>query len=393
MKNSILLGDLTPRVIDLLNTRRLNILSSISTDVLLDLFSFSSEKNGIHAKSVIEQIFNEITNIDSIVFCGNNKDEQVFIDNCIKIVNSIPERVNIYFQSGTNKNNFNEVKLKGLAQRKIYVFYDDVPKYLKLLTGGVGDAKKMSVSIFGSCDSRDVIRVYDEINSDAENVNIQSYIARNSISAAMSKPIDIEEHDLLFDSQFIKKSVSLDLSKQAFKEILLSLKNSDDILLLDFMDERFDLLCVEDSHVTLSWDYRKTQHYNKSKHLPAIAFDAAEKKEMTLDCLKKLIFECAKKISINNIFILNLPMATHFIEHEKELFFDEGKYQISRYNNFVRDVFSVIQETIDGINVISPPSWMVYGDKDHLWGAHPYHYNKLLYLYVASEIYSRRVGS
>ncbi|WP_288726793.1 DUF6270 domain-containing protein [uncultured Aeromonas sp.] len=393
MKNAILLGDLTPRVIELLETRGLNVLSRVSTDALLELFLSSSEGNNIQAKVAIEKIFIEIANIDSVIFCGNNKNGKVFIDNCIKIANAIPEKINVYFQSGTNKNTFHEVHLKGLAQRKIYVFYDDVPKYLKLLSGCLSDTKNLSVSIFGSCDSRDVIRVYDEVNPEAENINIQSYIARNSISAAMSKPIDIAEHDFHFDSQFIKKSVCLDLRKQAFREVILSLKNSDDVLLLDFMDERFDLLCVENSHATLSWDYRKTGHYNKNKNRPFIAFDADEKKEMTLRCLKFLISECAKKISLNNIFILNIPMATHFIDCESEIIFDEVKYQISRYNVFLRDIISAIEEKIDGVNIISPPSWMVYGDKNHLWGAHPYHYNKLLYLHVANEIHSRRVGS
>lgn len=78
-------------------------------------------------------------------------------------------------------------------------------------------------------------------------------------------------------------------------------------------------------------------------------------------------------------------MATHYIDEAGYTPFDEIRYSISRYNNYLHDVISKIIEKHAGVNIVSPPSWMIYGDKNHLWGAHPYHYNKLLYLFSAQK--------
>lgn len=391
MNNTVVLGDVTPRVLDLIQSRKMNVLMEISTLSLERLFLSPKDNEATKAKIAIDNIFNRLSEIDNIIFNKMRWSNIGFIEECIKILNAIPETKNIYFQVQSDCLNEQELKLKSLVQRKIHVFYEDIPKSLKILGMDNNESRKISLSILGSCDSRDTVRIYDEINSTNDDIYISSYIARNSIAAAISPSIAHSKDSLNIDSPFIKKCVSLELSKTAIKETIASLKSNNYILLLDFMDERFDLMEVDGSLATLSWDYRKTQHYQSNKSGKIIPFDSHDKKIQIVKGLKKLIEECAKKIPINNIFILDLPMANHYIENGALVSFDNDKYQLERFNSFLKEIISLLKETITGINVISPPSWMIYGDKNHLWGAHPYHYNKLLYLYSASEIFSRRV--
>lgn len=391
MKNAVVFGDITPRVLDLVEARKNNILTSISTQSLESLFLSPENSEATKGRMFIDDVFNNLSEIDCLIFSNGNWSSEAFIEECIRIVNTSPETKIIYFQVESSCSHAQEIKLKNLIQRKIHVFYEDIPKSLKILGRDNYESRKSSLSILGSCDSRDTVRIYDEINSNKEHINISSYIARNSIAAAISPSINHSADSLNIESAFIKKCVSLELSKTAIQETVESLKSNDHILLLDLMDERFDLIEVDNSLATLSWDYRKTQHYQNNKNGKVIPFDSINKKERTLKGLQELIHSCEKKIPKKNIFILNIPMATYYIDNGEFVFFDNDKYQISKYNNFLNEIISSLKNTIDGISIISPPSWMVYGDKDHLWGAHPYHYNKLLYLFSAQEIFQRRV--
>lgn len=387
MKNAVVFGDITPRVLDLVEARKNNLLMNISTQSLESLFLSQVDSETTKGKAFLDDVFNSLSEIDSLIFSNGNWSNEVFIEECVKIVNAFPETKIIYFQVQSNHSHEQEFKLSNLTQRKIHVFYEDIPKSLKILGSDNYKPNVISLSIFGSCDSRDTVRIYDEINTSKENVSIFSYIARNSIAAAISPSINHNKDSLNIESTFIKKCVSLELSKTSIQETVASLKSNDHILLLDFMDERFDLIEVDNSLATLSWDYRKTQHYQNNKSGKVIPFDSPNKKTQTLRGIQKLIDSCEKKIPKENIFILNLPMATHYIDNGNVVFFDNDKYQISKYNEFLSEIISSLKSTIDGINIISPPSWMIYGDKDHLWGAHPYHYNKLLYLYSASKTF------
>ncbi|HDZ8965444.1 TPA: hypothetical protein RUX96_002386 [Aeromonas dhakensis] len=390
MQSTIIFGDVNQRVSDLVETRKLLIVDDIKTDKLEVLFSNSEENVSIKAKQFLDKAINNIKETSNIIFNPNGNFSSTFISNLILILNVVPEKTNIYFLFPHNNNSKEEEAILGMIKRKVFFFYGDTPNTLKISGPDNSLSSKHKISILGSCDSRDTLRIYDEIYGGNDNVALSSYIARNSIACSLAAPIVFSDSDLIsIDSPFIKKCVKLDLNKNAINDVLSSLQSKDSILLIDFMDERFDLLPINGSFATMSWDYRKTTHYQNNKKDEYITFDSSYKKEMTLRSLDKVIELVTRKISVKNIYILNFPMATHYIDEAGSTQFDDIRYSISRYNNYLREIISNITEKHPDIHVISPPSWLVYGDKNHLWGAHPYHYNKLLYLFSAQKIFQK----
>ncbi|MEV3823217.1 DUF6270 domain-containing protein [Aeromonas dhakensis] len=390
MQSTIIFGDVNQRVSDLVETRKLLIADDIKTDKLEVLFSNSEENASIKAKQFLDKAINNIKETSNIIFNPNGNFSSTFISNLILILNVVPEKTNVYFLFPHNNNSKEEEAILGMIKRKVFFFYGDTPNTLKISGPDNSLSSKHKISILGSCDSRDTLRIYDEIYGESDNVVLSSYIARNSIACALAAPIAFSDSDLIsIDSPFIKKCVKLDLNKNAINDVLSSLQSKDSILLIDFMDERFDLLPINGSFATMSWDYRKTTHYQNNKKDEYIAFDSSSKKEMTLRSLDKVIELVTRKISVKNIYILNLPMATHYIDEAGSTQFDDIRYSISRYNNYLREIISNITERHPDIHVVSPPSWLIYGDKNHLWGAHPYHYNKLLYLFSAQKIFQK----
>ncbi|WP_162625793.1 DUF6270 domain-containing protein [Aeromonas bivalvium] len=388
MQNTIIFGDVNKRVSDLIETRKLVIIDSIKTDMLKVLFSNSEEAVSIKATQFLDKAISNIKETGNIIFNPNGNFNSTFISNLLLILNIVPEKTNVYFLFPHNDNSEEERNILKMIKRKVFFFYGDTPNTLKISGHDNSLPSKHEISILGSCDSRDTLRIYDEIYESNDAFVLSSYIARNSIACALTPPVTFSDSDInSIDSPFIKKCVKLDLSKNAINDVLSSLQSKDSILLIDFMDERFDLLPINDSFATMSWDYRKTTHFQKNKKDKYLTFDSSYKKEMTLHSLDEIIKAVTRKIPVKNIYILNLPMATYYIDETGYTPFDEMRYSISRYNNFLHDVISKITEKHAGVNIISPPGWMIYGDKNHLWGAHPYHYNKLLYLFSAQKIF------
>ncbi|MCV3275264.1 DUF6270 domain-containing protein [Aeromonas hydrophila] len=390
MQSTIIFGDVTQRVSDLVETRKLIIIDDIKTDNLEVLFSNSEAEPSIKAKQFLEKTINNIKEINNIIFNPNGNFDDTLISNLLLISNIVPAKTNVYFLFPHNDSSEEEKRIFEMLKRKVFFFYGDTPNTLKISGPDNALPSKHEISILGSCDSRDTLRIYDEIYEVNDSIKLSSYIARNSIACAFSTPIVFSDSDInSIDSPFIKKCVKLDLNKNAINDVLSSLQSKESILLIDFMDERFDLLPINDSFATMSWDYRKTIHFQNNKKDKYLTFDSSSKKEMTLRSLDEIIKIVTRKIPVENIYILNIPMATHYIDETGYTPFEETRYSISRYNTYLHDIISKITERHVGVNIISPPSWMIYGDKNHLWGAHPYHYNKLLYLFSAQEIFQK----
>lgn len=103
----------------------------------------------------------------------------------------------------------------------------------------------LNVLIFGSCVSRDIFN-FDT----TDQVRLVDYYARSSLASAFC-PLTREEnlsHRIV--SPFQRRIVKADLDR-SFREQLACLDF--DVLLIDFIDERFDLFVTDDGHViTLS---------------------------------------------------------------------------------------------------------------------------------------------
>lgn len=102
----------------------------------------------------------------------------------------------------------------------------------------------VSVSIFGSCVSRDLLE-YDA----AHNVKLDLYFARQSIISAVSAKVPINFEEINLQSNFQKRQIYYDFNKTAFQ---MRQEKMSDFLFLDLVDERFSLVKIGNSYVTKS---------------------------------------------------------------------------------------------------------------------------------------------
>lgn len=104
--------------------------------------------------------------------------------------------------------------------------------------------RKKKFTILGSCVSRDMMEYLDPASYE-----ISLYIARTKIVSQLSSPLYVNEDEIRLNSAFQKRLVLCDLNKQ---EMDFARQNRSDYCIIDYIDERFNLLRIHDTYITKS---------------------------------------------------------------------------------------------------------------------------------------------
>lgn len=231
----------------------------------------------------------------------------------------------------------------------------------------------VSVFIFGSCVSRDFIEI-----TDAKNIKLVDYYARSSFASIGGEPI--EDDNLLerIDSNWQRAMVARDLGKDIFHSIS---KNNYDILLIDLIDERFNLARVDGSFCTVSTEYKKYQDSSRYKIVP---FDSDEKFELWKEGFRNFIgrlekVDAIKKIRVSRVFWSEaIEGGDHFVEPNISY--------IKRNNEMLRKMYSYMSSFINVNQFIDYPENILVSASTHKWGVEPFHYVNELYHYTKKSL-------
>jgi uncharacterized protein DUF6270 len=99
------------------------------------------------------------------------------------------------------------------------------------------------IGIFGSCVTRDLF------DHPALRPSLGHYVARCSVVSAVADPVATDEDSVVVPSAWQRRRVLADFQKTCFAQFAASVL---DRLVIDLIDERFDLLRVDGSYVTRS---------------------------------------------------------------------------------------------------------------------------------------------
>ncbi|WP_252247355.1 DUF6270 domain-containing protein [Clostridium sp. ZBS4] len=245
-----------------------------------------------------------------------------------------------------------------------------------------------NISIFGSCVSRDIFE-FDKLN----RFNINTYIARQSIVSAVSKPIECNIENIKLKSKFQREAVYNDFKKNIFEKFK---NDKSEYLLIDLIDERFKILRYKykgiKSIVTYSASLQESDYIEKIVYIPKKRWGFANKKyyigfkklEIYLDkfCKRILAIYEPEKIIIHRCKMCN--------------YYTNSKGAISRFplnyiknnrsvNELLNYMYDYLEKRIPEAKVIDI-SDNYYADENHKWGLSPMHYQKEYYQDVLKEL-------
>ena len=211
----------------------------------------------------------------------------------------------------------------------------------------------MKIGIFGSCISRDIFR---EMKLD--NL-VKEYRARTSIhSITQLEKADTSKINYP-ESKFQTKMVKYD-----FEKTELNLVDCD-FLILDLIDERFQLITNFGSVVTLSNELRN------SNKIESIINYVARGTERDMILWREAVKKFSKMINIP--IILHKSRLSSVLNHENDEIKVDYEY-IEKMNQKLIAYEKIIYDELEIIGTIDVKNDLLTSDVNHVWGYSPYHY-------------------
>ncbi|WP_173514190.1 DUF6270 domain-containing protein [Sinorhizobium psoraleae] len=232
----------------------------------------------------------------------------------------------------------------------------------------------MKLAIFGSCVTRDVVAHLPP------SIQLVSYIARSSVvSAAQETPYRIEKE--LPDSigAFERRMIGHDLEKTGIESLI---QRNPDIVVIDLIDERFQVYEYSGTLVTLSARIAKEQ----------LGMEIRQKGRLFRrnEAFCKYFSQCAElilrricggntKVLVNEAYWAEY----HASDDGTKSYDDLGN--IRRNNERLRQYYNSLRTFLPRKNFIRYDGQLL-GDPMHKWGESPFHYTASYYQYIARKI-------
>lgn len=258
---------------------------------------------------------------------------------------------------------------------------------------GVNRSGKVPLSIFGSCVSRDVLEC--EANQERA-IQLKTYVARQSIVSAVSQPVPCDARRIQLKSAFQRRMVLCDFQKTSFD---LFTGDGSQYILVDLIDERFDLMKIGRAYITLSDEAEAsgiTRDYLIEKRF-GIGSACVKKKRLRshyyVDArrLEEYIRDFAERLKNiypeERILLHRAKMQDYYLNSDGSVrrFPLNHLYNNARINRLLDYMYDYLESCLPHAPVIDF-SGLYYADQNHKWGLSPMHYQKEYYDRVYQEI-------
>ena len=224
----------------------------------------------------------------------------------------------------------------------------------------------MKFSILGSCITRDVFR---ECSLD---ILVGNYRARTSIHSIASQVAADTSNLNLPESKFQQKMVISDFEKH-------SINTTDcDYLIIDLIDERFELITNFGSLITLSNELRDN---NKLKSINKYVERGTEEEY-------RLWRSAVKRFAstINVPVILHKSRLASKLNKANENISVDMQY-IEKLNQRMRCYEDIIYQEMEIFATIDVDEKLLVSDVEHVWGYSPYHYISEYYQEAKNQLF------
>lgn len=231
----------------------------------------------------------------------------------------------------------------------------------------------MKILIFGSCVSRDILS-----HDTSKSLTLVDYYARSSIAALCSSDIQRAPDTSRIPSAFQRKMVENEISRNFLKQ----LPGLDfDLLLLDLIDERFDLVEVEkDAYLTVSSEFMQTGFVTKAiKESGAwVKSGSVRYRALWLRGLQRLVATFQRLGILERVIVNKVFWASSFDNGERLPDKFHPAY-INQANEHLAWMYQQLERHLGHSQFLVPRDDSLKSGRSHIWGVSPFHYGDRYY--------------
>lgn len=223
------------------------------------------------------------------------------------------------------------------------------------------------VAIFGSCVTRDLF------DPAIPGVELVLYGSRSSLISVVSDPVPISEDVVALESRFQRRCVVEDFRKTFFARLE---EEAPDRLIVDLIDERFDVLATDGSYVTRSsefvragldalegFDFRPVTR--RAPELPGLFHDAAD----------RFAERVLRVMAPEDVILHRAAWMTGYRSGDRVERFTTARQAFADEMNALLDLlYGELVRAFDGRAQLLELDRHRYLAADNRWGLEPYHY-------------------
>lgn len=245
--------------------------------------------------------------------------------------------------------------------------------------------KPFQVNIFGSCVTRDILE-YDK-----KNFVVGEYIARESIISFLSNPFFFHAEDIQLSSTFQRKQLLQDLEKSGLKNLK---SNPGDLLVIDFIEERFDIGKVDGAYITISNEWNQSnlnnlfsvKQYSKKLWHGKVYFRFTNLKKFIHAFAKNLLsIYKEEQIVIHEVYFADTYINENGISHN---FSKNVIYYNKKVNQILRYMYVCLKTELPKAYILNI-SDKYAANENHKWGLAPMHFQEEYYKNAVGLIYTQ----
>lgn len=235
--------------------------------------------------------------------------------------------------------------------------------------------------ILGSCVSRDILNF-----GGSASISLADYYARSSIASLATVPFQMDEASLdRITSEFQRRMVQRDLDKSLLQN--LAAHRDVDFIVIDLIDERFDLYEIADESVaTLSSEFLLTRvvtarDRSSSRWIPS---GSASHRQLWKAGLEKL-FAALEQHGIADRVLVNKVFWADQMEDGSALPAHEADAHLSA-NALLAWMYQELEHYVPTQRWLSFSYDLLKANPRHRWGPAPFHYTDAYYTSAVAQL-------
>jgi hypothetical protein len=233
-----------------------------------------------------------------------------------------------------------------------------------------------NLMIYGSCVSRDAFTLLEP------DYKLLSYVARQSMISAMSKPTELLNGEAL-NSAFQDRSLAGDV-RSSLLQTLRRFANEVDVLVIDLTDERLGVVRLPDgTYVTRSHELVSSGRLNGVRGRTQVIPALTEQHWTLWEAAATRLFDAIGQLGLRDrTLVLNTPWAEATEAGEPvPPFWNINTREI---NDYLDECCAHIRSL--GFTVADLPAAVGAAAADHKWGPAPYHFGDSAMAWIAEQI-------
>lgn len=235
----------------------------------------------------------------------------------------------------------------------------------------------IKVLVFGGCVSRDAFE-YDT----AGEFKIAGHFARSSFASAFSSGLQEDLDYSVIESKFQRRVVRWDVEK----EFPRRMKHIDyDLILVDIMSNRFDLLQRGSSVVTMSKPFKKLG-------IDATVAQGRIVKSWSDEYLSlwekgfSQFYYAARSLGVSKLIRISKAYLTHVLDDGGTVSNNTPLVELDRRNAFLDKCYGFAESLLGKECFFCYEESHFIAARDHRWGIAPFHYIDEFYLHTLQQL-------